>query len=361
MAKQFSDFTFLDKRLSDMKYKYISVDFDKSDEIDLGAERDMVMGETNRYKYEPDVFYDTWSSPLEFELHITKDPCEYNNQTEMEFTKTEIRAFMKWLTSSHLPQWIKIVDEKGNPEDVRYYGWFSNIETFVAYGVVYGLKMHFKCTSSFAYTDVITNEIGVSTYKNVLIENDSDNLEDYCYPTIHITPNANGHIYICNLNDCSLLENGILKVSGNKTNIDALLDTAESYALKNDYTLEYTGKGAFNIVTICDDTACQFYLIDKYDNKKLCTIFYLPDTMEYKIIENGFMYMSVYKNLEVDIDCKKLTINDSLGRMITYDKLGLEDVGCMYFPQLISGNNSFILYGNATFKIKYIEARKVGE
>lgn len=47
MAKQFSDFTFLDKRLSDMKCKYISVDFDKSDEIDLGAERDMVMGETN--------------------------------------------------------------------------------------------------------------------------------------------------------------------------------------------------------------------------------------------------------------------------------------------------------------------------
>ena len=50
MAKQFSDFTFLDKSLSDMKCKYISVDFDKSDEIDLGAERDMVMGETNRYK-----------------------------------------------------------------------------------------------------------------------------------------------------------------------------------------------------------------------------------------------------------------------------------------------------------------------
>lgn len=47
MAKQFSDFTFLDKRLSDMEYKYISVDFDKSDEINLGAERDMVMGETN--------------------------------------------------------------------------------------------------------------------------------------------------------------------------------------------------------------------------------------------------------------------------------------------------------------------------
>lgn len=361
MAKQFSDFTFLDKKLSDMKCKYISVNFDKSDEIDLGAERDMVMGETNRYKYEPDVFYDTWSSPLEFELHITKDPCTYNNQSDMEFSKSEIREFLKWLTSSHLPQWIKFTDEQGNSEDVRYYGWFSNIETFVFGGIVYGLKLHFKCTSSFAYTDVIVKEIGVSSYKNFLVENNSDNTEDYCYPTIEIKPNSNGQIYICNLNDCSLLENGTLKVLSGNSAIDTLLTVAETYASNNGYTLEYTGKGAYNIVTVCDDTACQFYLIDKYGNKKFCTVFYLKDTMEYRIIEGGFMHMNVYKNLNIYIDCEKLMIDDELGRMVTYDKLGLEDVGFMYFPQLVNGNNSFLLYGNATFTFKHIEARKVGE
>lgn len=361
MAKQFSDFTFLDKRLSDMKCKYISVDFDKSDEINLGAERDIVKGETNRYKIEPNIFYDNWSSPLEFELHITKDPCIYNNQTEMEFTKTEIREFLKWLTSSHLPQWIKFTDENGELEDVRYYGWFSNIDTFVAYGVVYGLKLHFKCTSSFAYTDVITNEISVSTYKNTLILNESDTVEDYCYPLIKINPNVSGSIFICNMSDCDILDSGILEVTSDSTAIDTLLTIAESYASKNAYTLEYTGKGVYNIVTICEDTACQFYLIDKYGNKKLCTIFYRTDTMEYHIIHGGFMYMNVYSDLDIVIDCEKLMINDALGRMVTYDKLGLEDTGELYFPQLISGNNSLLLYGNATFTIQHIETRKVGE
>ena len=77
--------------------------------------------------------------------------------------------------------------------------------------------------------------------------------------------------------------------------------------------------------------------------------------------ENGIMVMSVSKDLNISMDCQKLTINDELGRMVRYDKLGINDVAHMYWIQLVHGNNSFLFYGNCDFRIKHIEARKVGE
>ena len=73
------------------------------------------------------------------------------------------------------------------------------------------------------------------------------------------------------------------------------------------------------------------------------------------------MRMSVTKGLKVYLDCQKLTINDELGRMVTYDKLGITDVAYMYWLQLLNGNNSLLFYGNCDFKVKHIESRKVGE
>lgn len=74
MAKQFTDFTFRGKKFSDMKTKYISVDFDSNnDSTSLGMERDMEKGETNRYRVEANYFYDSWSSPIEYIITETKD------------------------------------------------------------------------------------------------------------------------------------------------------------------------------------------------------------------------------------------------------------------------------------------------
>ena len=80
-----------------------------------------------------------------------------------------------------------------------------------------------------------------------------------------------------------------------------------------------------------------------------------------KLITRYFMRMSMSKDLKVYLDCQKLTINDELGRMVTYDKLGITDVAYMYWLQLLNGNNSLLFYGNCDFKVKHIESRKVGE
>lgn len=217
-----------------------------------------------------------------------------------------------------------------------------------------------KSTTSFAWTDVITNSCTCTTYKNMLVKNDGDDLNDYSYPTIRIHPTKDEEIFICNESDYTLLENGKISVASDDV-FNTIIDKAENYAKLNGYDLEYTGKGAFNIVSICNDTGVQFKLIDNYGCETLCTVFYNTDTKEYKIISGGFMYMKVYKDLDVVIDCKNMTIEDSIGRMVTYDKIGISDIGYMYWLRLMNGNNSIMFHGNCEFTIEHIEARKVGE
>lgn len=362
MAKQFKDFSFVGSKLSDLSTKYMSVDFDNNQEINLALERDMTIGETNRYKNETNYFYDTWTNNLEFELDIIKAPCKYRTAKDMKISENELRNITRWLTSSHLPQWIRF-DYTDDKTVKNFYGWFSNIETFVSSGNIYGLKLHFKCTTPFGFTDEITKSTSVSnSYSNLLIVNNSDGLEDYCYPKIHITPKANGQVYFINQNDMETLTSGVLQKGNAGSYYEALLNAVASYAKSKGYTVRYTGTGANNIVGICNDTAVQFYLVDTYDNETKCTAFYQNDSnKEYKIIAGGFMYMSIYKDLELDIDTNKLIINDSIGRMITYEKLGINDVDQMYWFRLINGNNSILVYGNCTIEFKYREARKAGE
>lgn len=366
MAKKFKDFTFMNKKFNSLPTKYISASLEIEEEKNLALERDMEAGGTNRYRTKANYFYDTWSDNLRFDLFIVKNACIYKNEDELKISKEEIREIARWLTSPHLPNWIKFEYSPDDSNDVtNYHGWFKNIEPWVVGGDVYGLILSFECTSQFGYTDDIVQEMSVSSYKNMLITNDSDELYNYCYPSVKIESKENGQIYICNLSDCNVLENGILPLDSTSY-FDALLDKIDNYGLLHGYDVEYASDpdtdDAFNIVPICDSTAVQFYYIDKYNNRTKCTAFYLPDSHEYRITEGGFMYMTVYKDLPIYMDCQKLTINDELGRMITYDKLGITDVDSIYWLKLAHGHNTLLLYGaNCTFTFSHTESRKVGE
>lgn len=362
MAKEFKDFTFMGKKLSDLNTKYISVDFDGGTDVNMAMDRDMEMGDSNRYKIEPNYFYDKWNDTLEFELDIIKDPCRYTNQNDAIITKSERREITKWLTSSHFPEWLMFSKTGDTADDaIRYFGWFNNIESFSVNSQIFGLKLHFKCTTPFGYTDNLITNVVCSTYKNVLISNNSDELNSYVYPSVEITPKTTGDIYICNMSDCTIRETGTLS-SANTNYTSQLVSFVQLYAKSNGCTAEFViSEKTKDIAWHCNNTLAQFKLVDAYGNETACTVFYRTDSKIYYIIENGIMFMSVSKNLKIYMDCQKLTINDELGRMIRYEKLGITDVGHMYWLQLINGNNSLLFYGNCDFKVKHVESRKVGE
>lgn len=363
MAILCNDFTFLGKNMSSFKTKgqpkYLFVNFEQDPDVALAMDREMEMGETNRFRTRPNHFYSKWSSTIPLEFDIVKNPCVYGGQEDAIFTDSDIREITKWLTSTHLPQWLK-TDKEYNKDGLRYEGYFSNIETFSFDGDVYGLKLSFQCTTPFAYTEDIVNESTISSYGYLTVKNDSDELNDYCYPKIEIHPKGNGDIFICNLSDCKVLQNGTLSGSAD---FNALVKVVQEYAKLKGYTIKIgnANGSSVDMTPICNNTAFQFYLVDRYGESTKCTSFFLPDTKEYRIIVGGFMYMKAYKDLPVSIDCEKLTIMDDIGRMVTYDKLGISDVDFIYWPRLINGNNSILLSGNCRFVIKHKESRKVGE
>lgn len=362
MAKEFKDFTFMGKKLSDLSVKYVSVDFDGDADVNMAMERDMEAGDANRYKVEPNYFYDKWNDTLEFELDIIKDPCTYLNQSDSIITKSERREITKWLTSSHFPEWLTFSGTGDSADDtIRYFGWFNNIESYSVNAQTFGLKLYFKCTTPFGYTDNLVTSVSCTTYKNILIANNSDELNSYVYPSIDIIPKANGEIYICNMSDATINQTGTL--SSSNTNYQSqLVSLVNTYAKSNACTVEFTiSDSTKDIDWHCNNTLANFKLVDAYGNETYHTIFYRTDSKVYYIIENGLMRMSVSKDLKVYLDCQKLTINDELGRMVTYDKLGITDVAYMYWLQLLNGNNSLLFYGNCDFKVKHIESRKVGE
>lgn len=366
MAKIFKDFTFCDKKLSDLSVKYMAVDFDGNNEIGLSLAKDFVTGDQNRYRIEPNYFYDTYSETLEFELDLVKDTCYYNNQSEMEITKSEIREITRWLTSAHFPEWIKFEYEENSTEDpdIEYYGVFSNIETFVAYGTVYGLKLTFKCTTPFGYTSEKFVSKTVTSNDTISITNDSDELFTPLLPRIEIYPHSNCDIAICNTSDCTLLDSGTLTKSDEENSyFESLYNKILEYAKLKGYTTKFVGKGAKNIIPLCNETAVQFRLVDKYSNETKCTAYYLDNGKKktYYIVEGGFMYFQAYRDLNIYVDCQRLTIVDKIDRMFTYDKLNINDVDNMYWLKFLNGTNSLLLTGDADFVFKWRESRKVGE
>lgn len=359
MFKQFNDFEFDGKKFSELSSEYIQVNLGDEMDISIAMERDMESGDTNKYRTtESNYFGDKWSDTLPLELHIIKDPCVYSSQSKQAITQKDLRELTKWLTSPHYPNWIVFDNVDENDDVTRYCGWFNNIEPFAVNGYIYGLKLHFKCTTPFGFTEIKSNIKTVTTYENMIVTNDSDESQNYCYPTVKIKPNDNGEVFIVNMSDCNILDEGQLTESY----FSSLLTKVQAYATLQGYTLTYTGTGAQNIIPICNNTAVQFYLEDIHNGiKKKCTAFYRTDNYKYTIVDGGFVYMKVYQDLEVHMNCQHLTINNSIGRMITYDKLGVTDVDHIYWLRLLNGNNTLLLHGNAEFEILHQESRKVGE
>lgn len=360
MVKQFSNFVFCGKELNTLDNKYLSVDFNNSDESSLSLTRNINRGETNRYRTEPNFYGFTWNNPLSFELHIMKNPCKYTSQNEMVFTQTEIREITRWLSSNHLPQWLEIETEAGKKDDVRYRGYFRDIQTFTVGGQIIGLKLLFECTTSFGHSyDIVNSFSSTAIAQTVSIENNSDELEDYCYPIIEIIPNGNSYMYICNLSDCEVLDSGNVTSAASST----LQNVIEDYARLCSYKVEYNQTSSGAVETLCDNTAIEFRYVDTMNNKIKCTAFYYKNgtVYTYMLIKGGFMHMQLYTGLTIYMDCQKLIIKDRTGRMVTYDRLGISDVDSIYWLRLVNGINNLIISGDCTINVTHVEARKVGE
>lgn len=365
MAKQFKDFIYRNKSLSDLQTKFVSVDFEASGEMPFAMSREIQYGDTNKYRTEPNVSGSSFSEKLKFELHIVKDNCIYPTQSKLEITEPELRDLSRWLTSTDSSNWLKFENITGDTnETTRYYGQFQDIQKWAVGGAVYGLKLIFECSSAFGYTDDIVNTVVCHGSKEISIINDSDEENRYCYPSIKIDSNITGQIYLCNMSDCFIYDEGTLvATSTNKLRMALLQEKVNSYGVNHGLAVEFKFDEIIKdkLITIGNDTAVQFRFVDSDSNKHKCIAYYIESTGLYKIIRGGFLYLNINRSLPVHMDSQKLTLVDDLGRMIKFSTIGVEDMDYMYWLRLKSGINTLLFYGEACiFTVSHNDTRKVG-
>lgn len=358
MAIIYKDFTYMGKSLKDMGL--MSVDFDEKLNIPMGLQRTITKGETNRYRVKSNHIYTTYNNPLEFELHIIKDEakCGYV-QSKMKFSREEIRQVTRWLSSTTIPQLLITTDNNG--DTLNYCGIFTNIESFVVGGDIYGFILSFTNDSPFAYSDSIDQKLTLNGLVKTSILNNSDLLDDYLYPIIHIEPKSNTDFYMCNLSDCTVLDTGKIAIGTNiSTTTNNFLNKLNTFATENRYKIEFYYGDNKDIKLLGNNTAVRIKLIENDNTEHFCFAYY-ESNGSYKIIEGGFLTLKLYSDLDVDVNCELLTIQDSIGRMVHFKNIGLEEEDYIYWLRFISGDNALLFYGtDCTIEIEYREMIKVG-
>lgn len=349
-------FNFNGHSLSDFE-KYSLVYFDaENSEDSLFLSRSVERGEKNRYRSEPNEYGCKNDNYINIRIQIMKDVCTLSDQNDLSFSTEEVREITRWLTSTSLSQWLTCTYDNESEEKIRYKGQFTDIETYWVGTQIMGLTLVFECSSEYGYTEDKEKEVSANGYQYTLIENNSDKLDFYEFPTITISPKESTDILIINQSDSEVVKTDSL----NALSIDELIQRAAEYALYNqmDIIYEYDTEG--EVVSLCDQTAIRFKG-KKRDGTYENYIAYFEPSKVYTIRKGGYMSFSALSNNAIYIDCQSLTIDDSLGRMIQYKDLGINDVGNIYWLKLINGNNSILCYGkNTNFKFSHTEARKVG-
>lgn len=369
MAKDFKDFSFLGKKLSDLDTKYISVDFSQNPDTIFALSRNIKYNDSNRYRHEPNISWSGFDDKLKFELHLVKDDGYYAVQDDRIISEAEVRALTRWLTSTDSSQFLEFDYSENasgsDSESVRFFfGQFVNIEPFNLDGLLYGLKLNFECSSAFGYSDIITDTISCrGDAVSYTLMNQDDRLNDYCYPVISVQPKTDGEAYICNLSDCTILMEGTL-VSADSPSfyMEQLMQKIRDYGLSHGYAPGFTYlEDGTTAKTICSNTAVQFWYTASDGSSQKCIACYIISSKKFYIIRGGFLYFNVKKDLQLSIHCEKLFIFDETQHMIKFPDIGISDVDYMYWPRLVSGTNHLLLWGgDLSFTLCHRETRKAG-
>lgn len=362
MIRLCEDFTYNNQKLSD--FGFISVEFDDIGEATFGLNRELLKGETTKYRTIVNHLGAEYRDVLSFEVHIVKKESEFsNNADEMEITRDEMRKIARWLTGTDYPTWLTFTNTDGREDDLRYCGVFTDIDGFKT-NRLYGLKLTFTNNSPFAYTGNIVSTHSVNGNVSATITNDSDLITKFNYPIIRMVTTRTGQqeVYICNLSDTEILDEGNLTLgSTNFETMVRLSGVIDRFAQIRGYTIEYERDRHGNYITICNDTAIQVRFIAHDGTEKKCMAFFNTLTGKYYIVRGGFIFLTLRQHLQVNINSRQKRIYDGINRMILMKDIGVRDTDYMYFPRLKSGDNTLLFYGlNCTFMIDRIEERKVG-
>lgn len=183
MYSNATSFTYNNKSLNDFSHKMIIGYLDKQDDS-FGLDREIATGSTTMNRNIYHAYNTKYSGRLGFQITLLHEDQE-------RFSMEEISEITRWLTSPKSYRKLEFYDCTGNKNDVIYYAIVTKVTPSLAGGIA-GLKIDFECNASYGFIEKevsldTANTLNSSNHNgSITITCDSDELEEYVYPTLLI-------------------------------------------------------------------------------------------------------------------------------------------------------------------------------
>lgn len=184
MYSNATSFKYNNKSLTDFSHKMIIGYLDKQEDA-FGLDREIVSGSTTMNRNVYHAYNTKYSGKLGFQITLLHEDQE-------RFSMEEISELTRWLTSPKSYRKLEFYNCDGTKNDVIYYATATKITPSLAGGIA-GLKVDFECNAPYGFVEKesvlldTTNELETPDHTASMILNcESDELEEYVYPTIEI-------------------------------------------------------------------------------------------------------------------------------------------------------------------------------
>lgn len=190
-----TDFSYADRRLSDLGCMVVSINTSLSDNISLGSTLafETIKNSATHINRIVKVDYET-PEPITFD--ICKNPCYLNGDDSYNFNDEEISYFMRWLNKKNYEKFCPIYDDSSYPE-IYFKGSF-NITAIYICGKVAGFTLTFTPNAPYGFETEKTISYSLEANDSFEFYNNSDEY-NYLYPIkFEIKCNGNGNFEMCN-------------------------------------------------------------------------------------------------------------------------------------------------------------------
>ena len=213
------DFIFGNFRASEAGFKICSFEnnSDSEDELFAVETTETFLGDSPRATYEGQKY----NFKLSGTITIMNDPCGISDPTITEY---DCRNVMRQITGKRGYQWMKMVtDDIG--EDLWYRARVVGVKLKRIGGKPVGLIIDIETDSYLAYSQEIHQTLNLSQNNYASIDVNTDDMDNYIYPYVTITPQSSGQLVISNYSEGEPL----LLESRSRYSYDSVFDNVYSY------------------------------------------------------------------------------------------------------------------------------------
>ena len=308
---------------SSQDFNVITGGFKVSD-IPLNLARDVTMSTINRYRTRLNVYGVKYANPLQFTIELMKDPCVAKSEDDMRFSRDDIRKISAWLTSPITPRLFHMYDfprKKRVSIEVEEEVFIIDEESGAKIPVI----------------DEETGEVKTRTVTREILVDDPE--EEYDYFGV--------------FSDLTYQDTGVYSIEA-------------TFQCNSPYALSYEQR-----VVIEDGEGVVPNPSDDYEDYVYPTIIITPTDSEstgpydIRLInesdDNKYITLKNMKyNDVVTMDCRKMTVKNESGSLMSFEDLNIDVVDYIYWFRLLNGDNNVRISGDARVEFIYRYPIKVG-